>query len=278
MDGVLYSCDFSIAPRSDPNKDVVFTLDDVLSLGDGRRASHARARLEAARRSLKDKQQAKKALEAALRLSAPVKDDLSLAEELSKSEGLMTRTGLKRVAATDSIAAGSGGNSSVVSIPFAKTKKSDSKKAAAKSRQSPVRPALRDSTQKSAEPKSKKTVSTLVKQENRSRKSAMPAASTQSQTAVEFPKEESPDISSLCSNQVFLLCEEPTRLHYVPCGCDRSPSSALEFAGKGWEGTATLYHGSRLRFGCLQFILSIVGQPGHRELIKALRNRENYDL
>lgn len=270
MDGVLYSCDFSIVPHPDPNKDVVLTLDDLSSLGNGRRASHARARLETARKSLKDKQEAKKALEAALRLSAPVKDDLSLAEEMSKCEGLMTRTGLKRVAATDSVS----GNSSVVSIPFAKTKKSDSKKVAAK-RLSPVRPASRNSIQRSTEVNNKKAVLTFVKEETRSGKTTTTTARTQSQTAV--------GITPILKQEremahAFLLGEETTAPHYVPCCCNRNPSSALEFSGKGWEGTATLYHGSRLQFGCLQFILSLAGRPGHKLLIQALRNQENCDL
>lgn len=274
MDGVLYSCDFSTASPTDQNGEVVLTLDDLTSLGNGRRASQAQARLESARRSLKDRQQAKRALEAALRLSAPVKDDLSLAEEMSKCEGLMTRTGLKRVAGTE----GAGVNSSVVlSIPFAKTKKSEavnSKKGVVK-RQSPSRPPPHDNTQRTAELKNKKVVPASTKLGARL-KSDQKAAGTLSQTTAGVSpllKEESSDVTVSHSNQAFLFNEVATRLHYVPCNCAKSPSSALEFTGKGWEGTATLNHGSRLHFGCLQFILSLAGQPGHKELVQALNEQ-----
>lgn len=282
MDGVLYSCDFSVAPPPDPSKDVLLTLDDLSALGNGRRASEARARLEAARRSLRDKEKAKRALEAALRLSAPVKDDFSLAEEMSKCEGLMTRTGLKRVAATDSNAASSsaGANSSVVlSIPFTKTKKSEtttSKKGSVAKRQSPSRPEV---AQRVTELKNKKAaVPSVAKQETRI---ASENSTQQSQAAVGLPpviKERSSDDVGLSSSRTLLLKEEARGSHYIPCGCDRSPLSALEFEGKGWEGTATLYHGSRLRFGCLQFILSLAGRPGHKELVHALATQSECGL
>lgn len=269
MDGVLYSCVFSTAPPPDPNRDVVLTLDDLSALGNGRRASKARAKLEAARKSLKDKDQAKRALEAALRLSVPVKDDFSLAEEMSKCEGLMTRTGLKRVAATDSSVAAGGNSSVVLSIPFTKTKKSEPvnlKKGLAK-RQSPSR---LDGVQRTEELKSKEV---------------MPSAKEETGTAAGTQmagggilKEESSAVEARCSSEAFLLSREARGPNYVPCGCDKNPSSALEFAGKGWEGTATLYHGSRLRFGCLQFILSLAGQPGHKELVQALSDQSECDL
>ena len=56
----------------------------------------------------------------------------------------------------------------------------------------------------------------------------------------------------------------------IPCLCKHSTSSLVGANRKGWEGTATLYHGSRLRFGCLQFVFSIAGRPGHSELVEAL--------
>lgn len=272
MDGVLYSCDFSTAPPPDPNRDVVLTLDDLSALGKGHRASRARARLEAARKSLKDKERAKRALEAALRLSAPIKDDLSLAEEMSKCEGLMTRTGLKRVAATES--GGSGGNSSVVlSIPFTKTKKSEavnSKKGLAKI-QSPSRP---DGVQRTEELKRKNAVP--MKEEARLI-SGTTAGTRMDDVGLSRPllKEESSGVEVQCFGEAFHLSRGPD---YIPCGCDRNPSSTLEFSGKGWEGTATLYHGSRLHFGCLQFILSLAGQPGHKELLQALSDQSQCDL
>ena len=64
-----------------------------------------------------------------------------------------------------------------------------------------------------------------------------------------------------------LLCPEPPA---SPCLCRHSPSCLVGTNRKGWEGTATLYHGSRLRFGCLQFVFSVTGRPGHTELLDAL--------
>lgn len=63
------------------------------------------------------------------------------------------------------------------------------------------------------------------------------------------------------------LCPSPPT---TPCLCRRSASCLVGTKRKGWEGTATLYHGSRLRFGCLQFVFSIAGRPGHSELLGAL--------
>ena len=64
-----------------------------------------------------------------------------------------------------------------------------------------------------------------------------------------------------------LLCPEPPA---KPCVCRRSASCLVGTTRKGWEGTATLYHGSRLRFGCLQFVFSTAGKPGHTELLESL--------
>lgn len=274
VDGVLYSCDFNSSTRN-PNQDVVLTLDDLSSLGKGRRASQARIRLERARESLTDKQEAKRALEAALRLSTPIKDDLSLAEEMSKCEGLMTRTGLKRVAATENAA--SGVNSSVVlSIPFSKTKKSDAVTKKGNTRkQSPAKSAQREGAQRVVD---KKAVSSLVRQEHIDPK-------TMSQTVAGHAgrteaKKLSQRLSHYQETPVLTASQQAllTTPHHTPCGCDKSLSNALDSSGRGWEGTATLYHGSRLRFGCLQFILSLAGRPGHTQLIQALGNQLEEDL
>ena len=277
MDGVLYSCDFNSSTLN-PNQDIVLTLDDLSSLGKGRRASQARIRLERARESLTDKQEAKRALEAALRLSTPIKDDLSLAEEMSKCEGLMTRTGLKRVAATENAA--SGVNSSVVlSIPFSKTKKSDavSKKGNAR-KQSPAKSAQREGAQRAADLKTKKSVSSLARQEHFDPKTMSQTAAGRSEAKKLSQKsvrllqhQETPVLTA--SQQALLITP-----HHTPCGCDKSLSNALDSSGRGWEGTATLYHGSRLRFGCLQFILSLAGHPGHIQLLQALSNQLEEDL
>ena len=63
------------------------------------------------------------------------------------------------------------------------------------------------------------------------------------------------------------VCPDPLT---TPCLCRRSASCLVGTNRKGWEGTATLYHGSRLRFGCLQFVFSIAGRPGHTELLDSL--------
>lgn len=67
--------------------------------------------------------------------------------------------------------------------------------------------------------------------------------------------------------QRAILCPGPPS---TPCQCRRSASCLVGTNRKGWEGTATLYHGSRLRFGCLQFVFSVAGRPGHAELLDAL--------
>lgn len=274
---MLYSCDFSRKPST--QSEVVLTLDNLTSLGRGRRASQARVRLEAARKSLEDKQEAKRAVEAALQLSAPIKDDLSLAEELSKCEGLMTRTGLKRVAATEN----SGSGSVVLSIPLAKTKKSDtgSKKGAVK-KPSPSK-LQQESASKTAENKNERTLP-LIKQEpkqesnrNKTQSSALGSVSLTSSNKKEHSNREEKSSREETSTETELMdtgqtvtgVEVPAE-HSVPCGCSKSPSSVVGSGGKGWEGTATLSHGSRLRFGCLQFVLSLAGQPGHSELLQAL--------
>ncbi|KAL8571389.1 hypothetical protein ACOMHN_046564 [Nucella lapillus] len=42
------------------------------------------------------------------------------------------------------------------------------------------------------------------------------------------------------------------------CGCKSSSLSLMGSSGPGWEGTATLNHGSYIQLGCLQFVFSIV--------------------
>ena len=66
---------------------------------------------------------------------------------------------------------------------------------------------------------------------------------------------------------ISLLCPDPPP---SPCVCRRSASCLVGANRKGWEGTATLYHGSRLRFGCLQFVFSVAGKPGHVQLLDSL--------
>lgn len=55
------------------------------------------------------------------------------------------------------------------------------------------------------------------------------------------------------------------------CLCKRSASSLIGSGGKGWEGAASVYHGSKLRFGCIQLILSLSNKPGYNELKQSLK-------
>lgn len=73
--------------------------------------------------------------------------------------------------------------------------------------------------------------------------------------------------SHLDKNTLSILCTGPPS---SPCLCRRSASCLVGNNRKGWEGTATLYHGTRLRFGCLQFVFSVTGRPGHSELVDTL--------
>lgn len=87
-------------------------------------------------------------------------------------------------------------------------------------------------------------------------------ARTSTSTAPGTPEKQPPSLLSTA-----LLCPDPPS---TPCLCRRSASCLVGTNRKGWEGTATLYHGSRLRFGCLQFVLSIAGRPGHTDLLDSL--------
>ncbi|KAF6040953.1 hypothetical protein EB796_000739 [Bugula neritina] len=42
------------------------------------------------------------------------------------------------------------------------------------------------------------------------------------------------------------------------CNCKGNPAAFIGPNGAGWEGTATLHHGAHIKFGCLQFVFSIV--------------------
>ena len=279
VDGVLYSCDFS-----DKNplsfSSVHLTVDDITALGSGRRAQKAKERLNIARKSLEDKHEAKRALEAALKLAVPasILDESFLAEEMSKAEGLVTRMGLKRVAA----------ETSVVSIPLAKTRKID--------------PAVEQKTitsKPSAGAQDKlKTNATLATQARNSNKKTSNPNSQMKKNSVNCHRAP-PVKDSAHTHQIkretktaFLpvrqtlgtkeaecsttLSKEPQPL--VPCMCKRSASSVVGSNGRGWEGTATLYHGSKLRFGCIQFVLSLAGRPGHAELVEGLSKVANSTL
>ncbi len=234
VDGVLYSCDISDKDPSPNEQSTALTLDDIIGTGSGRRASRCRAKLEAARHALKDQHKAKAALDGALRLTIPMsaQDDALLAEELSKSEGLITRTGLKRVSIESTQ------NPSVVSIPLSKARKleiTENKKEIDRKSASkyPSQPALRDFSTNSVKSQSLIHERTIHKDSS---------------------------TSSIPTVKCF-----PTR----PCVCDNNEDTESR-RDERLEGTAVLTHGSRLRFGCLEFVLSMAGCPGHSELISVL--------
>ena len=277
VDGVLYSCDFSdkSPPSTSTSTATALTLDDITALGLGRRAEKARERLKAARKSLEDKTEAKRALEAALKLAVPasILDASFIAEEMSKTEGLVTRMGLKRVAA----------ETSVVSIPLAKTRKLECGEQKANAAKLSI----------ASQDKSKATLSLMTQARNGTKKTNNQLKNNnlnyhrvpQETTPKNVPKIKkevaktttaalSSQVSDSKSTESSSLGERlpaPPKEPVVPCLCKRSASSSVVGTnGKGWEGTATLYHGSKLRFGCIQFVLSLAGRPGHAELVEEL--------
>ena len=281
VDGVLYSCDFSDKGRDDGNRlePPVFTLDNLTARGVGLRAERARARIEEARKSLEEKEQARRALEGALKLARPSLsvEDSANGGSRNHSDSRPVLLGSKRIS-----------DSSVVSIPLSKTKRhcaEDSPKRVSPQKPSPVRDkGLRNTNHerdskaailkcheeldchRRESPSPNKNKNTPSPNKNKTTPSPNKKASAESKSS---PQE----LSQLTSS----LRGEPVTFSQ-PCICKRSASSLVGGNGKGWEGTATLYHGSRLRFGCVQFVLSIAGRPGHGELVKALvalNNRTN---
>jgi len=61
----------------------------------------------------------------------------------------------------------------------------------------------------------------------------------------------------------------PARIYGTPCDCEHYKSVDKKQA---LEGTALVSHGSKLKFGCLEFVLSVAGCPGHNELLSALQD------
>lgn len=277
VDGVLYSCDFSDKNPSSFSS-VHLTVDDITALGSGRRAQKAKERLNIARKSLEDKREAKRALEAALKLAVPasILDESFLAEEMSKAEGLVTRMGLKRVAA----------ETSVVSIPLAKTRKIDpaveQKPSTGAQDKLKTNAILATQTKNSCNKKTTNPNSQLKKNSLNCHR----APSVNKDYAHPHQIKRETKTASLLVRQTLgakEAAECSTTLSkelqpIVPCMCKRSASSVVGSNGKGWEGTATLYHGSKLRFGCIQFVLSLAGRPGHAELVKELSKVANSTL
>lgn len=58
-----------------------------------------------------------------------------------------------------------------------------------------------------------------------------------------------------------------------PCNCSASSSTLIGGSGAGWEGTATLHHGSYIKVGCLQFIFSIVNHATKLEAKKTVTEK-----
>lgn len=239
VDGVLYSCDFSDKKTQEgsPMTPIPLTLDDLAARGAGLRAERSRARVEAARKSLEDRERAKQALESALNLAVPLSSqgdstDISLSRSTNNSAAASTpiMLGLKRTP-------------EVVSIPLSKTKK-----------------LCLEETQKNT----KREINTKLPRSDLSR--------IQSSSKQECQAKRLPHSTSILqdSDQGVSLNNVATEEQTKPCLCKRSASSLVGGNGKGWEGTAILFHGSRLRFGCVQFVLSIAGRPGHSELVHAL--------
>ncbi len=257
VDGVLYSCDFSDKPcREDSFKSYhspassitpshppppSLTLDDLRALGTGLRADRARARLQATRKNLEDLERAQKALEGALKLVRPFSR-----EGAAQSESTLGKRTTE--------------NSSVVSIPLSKTKKmctvSISPKKANSHHSNPVK------------------ASSNLKQVSHQNASKPPSIVTSSQKSLQAPHSTAPTTHK-SNPSTDEPSAQPRHLHSLqryqkPCVCKRSASSLVGSNGKGWEGTALLCHGSRVRFGCVQFVLSIAGRPGHSELVRAI--------
>ena len=262
VDGVLYSCDFSDkqseyppSPSSSPSSAPLLTLDDITALGSGVRAERARKRMEAARKSLEDQERARKALEGALNLAA----HFHTAEQAPGDDKAPTRTTFN---SSSPLYTGIKRNldvSSIVSIPLTKTKKG-------------VAGSSGNSTPKSSSVSSSSAVTKTSLKDPSFQANLRKSIRLQSSTQVTTPLHSLDQASaSSSSKRALLLCEEEEAPH-TPCNCKRSASSLVGTSGRGWEGTATLYHGSRLRFGCVHFVLSISGRPGHLELLQSLED------
>jgi len=274
VDGVLYSCDFSDKGHraATPRPTGYFTVQGVTTpLHRPMAMDRAARKVDVAKKSLgSSKEAGRRAVERAIRMATPIKDDLSLAEEMSKCEGLMTRTGLKRVAAET---AGSlstlgslgalPGSTTFLSIPLSKTKRTEvasspPRKSFSSSKGHNRNSAKSELLQRQSSPQVERVKKSLRTEGGKWRADRENSAGTNLSQSFQTAAES----SSMSASE--------TPPMGVVCDCHESLTNKLGSTGKGWEGTATLTHGSRLRFGCLQFILSLTGQPGHSELIQAL--------
>lgn len=111
VDGVLYSCDFSTKSTDG----TVLLLDDVIAQGEGRRAQNAKRRLEYARSNLRDKEKAKKALSAAMKMNKSINRDCVIDPS--------QLTGIKRTRSNSTSSdPSSPGGSSIASLQSKKSK------------------------------------------------------------------------------------------------------------------------------------------------------------
>lgn len=78
--------------------------------------------------------------------------------------------------------------------------------------------------------------------------------------------------AAMRANGFWLPSEAEKCLPHCGCGADNNADLATasgSMAGH-WEGAAALHHGSTIRFGCVHFVLSVAGKPGHDQLVKSL--------
>ena len=185
-------------------------LDDITSRGTGSRGERARMRLEHARKSLQEKSQANKAISAAYKLSKSVVRDYVPDPNAIAAAGIKRRRSLEPSECSGPLDESLPlDDSSIVSIPLSKTKKSNSSN----------------------------------DRHNKDHKKPLTVNTESSETA---------------------------GADYRPCMCRRSASSLIGTGGKGWEGAAAVYHGSKLRFGCIQLVVSVSDKPGFNELQQTL--------
>eukprot|EP00731_Ephydatia_muelleri_P023083 Em0015g666a len=253
IDGVLLCCDF--AERHPPEPPATLTIDGLMARGQGLRAERARLRLEAAREALGgDKDKAKKALEKVLSLPyrSPVEPDTNSSS--SAGGGLGTKRGPDAIGPAPN-------------TPTMKTRKMSSRKPATKNGEvvggggggGGVVPASTDhhplcDYRQCCDPGHRLCQS--PSQACGCTQTVHPL-SQQTGTKLEAKEEPVPELSDV---------EEGV---LSPCLCQHSASLLVGSTGRGWEGTALLHHGSRVQFGCLQFVVSMAGKPGHSELVQA---------
>ena len=250
IDGVLLSCDS--ADRRPPEGPPPLTIDSLLARGLGLRAGRARLRLEAAREALNnDKEKAKMAVDKALSLpyKSPVESDALTAKR------------------------GQDTSSSAPTTPTVKTRKMSSRKSAMKNGEAIVGGAIPATTTEGTAAQTATASSCEPEVNNHTR-----TVETDIETKVPISFNQPPLPCTISGSRSLLTSGQPSETkveeakmeaeegHGRPCQCQRG---AFLCADRGWEGTALLHHGSRIQFGCLQFVLSVAGKPGHKELVEA---------